>query len=977
MDFLPPYLKEGNAEESESVPRFNIQPVSPEGAAELVEEEPVERFNIQPISSEQTGETAEPASLENLYQPGSYRAGFPDMEAASQYSTGELSKQRSQRIRNYGGIDFDDKQSFLDRGISFDLARSDTFEAKQRKFKEKYPEGDIKQVTFPKEDVPEEQSFIEYSRSQQPEPQYSVRPNVGLVGQEAAESQLQRARASYLEQAQPVDPQQFSSTIVARKSPDEPYREIPAATGFVSEILSEPTVGSMVAGARFGPIGAAVGFFAGEMAKQTVEQARGFENLEGIGSTEVTRALTEGAAVGILDAASRRVLRGLGYSAKNVDVIDAVESFSRIERRSADLGVEAPPALRVGQVGSELTRAMYRQSALLGGTATERAMSDAQRGMFRFLAANKNDIPYEALSDQALSDILETQQRGIITMRRPAGPRDRYNMGLTLRSAYEGYKETSKEATSRMYSNVRSMSEDLGADLSWDLTRPISQAGGQGQVSIKELAENNLRGTVARASEQAQQLGRGEFIENLEGELARPLRRALENVRDLPDNVGASAGQESIGYEQMKAVRTAFFNIKEDPNILGSQQAIASQMWSELTDLMQSPNVVANRAEDIAQVTRAWREASESHAAVEKNLSTQTAKMALNDASVPPEALARRYAQPGRGSELRTIKETVKEDEWKNIRTYLYNELGDIDRNVSPTSLADELSPQEVSLASTADGNQRLANANWALSRLNRFSREDPMALRLIMSEAEENQLRQYLVTARNLESSPAARARETLLDGADRAQTILNRSSPSELRQFIGSAGGMESAQGYALRSAVYRDILENSIVPNRHHREAVSLDLVRDNIAAWRKSGKLEELFSKKDWQILEDVQYYSHVVSGVSDVGGGIQRGEVIASAAQAPADLLEGNYGKVARKVFKPILSARAMSTVLAAPAVRNAYKPIRPTTENLYSTTSANLVRAYRDAQMFYGEDTYEPEFSEQINRLGGARTPAP
>lgn len=71
MDFLPPYLKEGNAEESESVPRFNIQPVSPEGAAELVEEEPVERFNIQPISSEQTGETAEPASLENLYQPGS------------------------------------------------------------------------------------------------------------------------------------------------------------------------------------------------------------------------------------------------------------------------------------------------------------------------------------------------------------------------------------------------------------------------------------------------------------------------------------------------------------------------------------------------------------------------------------------------------------------------------------------------------------------------------------------------------------------------------------------------------------------------------------------------------------------------------------------------------------------------------------------------------------------------------------------
>lgn len=979
---IPNYLQEEDENEVE-VDRFDVRPVSIEelsGQPTEIEEEEVERLDIRPTEIEDVPRAERRSSLQEIspesWPPMSDLHLRPyGLELVGPYLLDEarerdrLRKQRAQVIRDYGAIEFDEDRSFPDFGLSWSLFNNRTFEAKEKKFLATYPDGDIMQITFPKQRPQAEEDLLI---------QVEIRRQHPVARMDVPRSRyVSPARAAYIEEVSPLQPKDFESTIVARRNPDEPFREIWGGTGLVHALTSPEAITSMIMGWRHGAWGSATGWLAGSLGNAIAQQTQGYEYLEGYTSEDLQKALQEAAVVGLFDAATRATLRRFGYSSKAIDTLDAVETWGQLEFSARQMGLPPfpgqdtffPPVMR-GQVGNDLTRAAYRQSAMLSGNLVETKMSDTQRAMFRYLTANVENVPFEALSDTTLNQIAQNQLRGIANLPRPVGPRDRVNFGLTLRNAVETYTKANQNMFARRYANLSNLADDLGGNLSWDLTSPVYRTNlltgeASAPVSIKELAQQGLRGTVGRGSPEYTARTGQQTVSNLAGELSPDLRRAYQKVIDLDDTITLTNVADSP-FQQIKDLRTNFFAIKESASLPDWQRAQADRMYSALTELIENPNVIANRAEDITRLTSEFRLISGDYALYKESLKMPLIKSAI--LTEPPEAIARQLLKAGNGSQWQQLKKYLSPEEYNRLRDYAYSDLANIDSSIT---MLEGVIP--------ADGNQRLANANYAIRRLNTLARNDPILLREIMSPAEEDALRRYLITARNYATEPWAAVTESALSASDRALQIVRNSTADQLRSFINASGGMDSANGYALRAAVYRDIIESSTTTSQHYGDVVDLNQVFQNIERWKGTKKLDALFVGADWQQLNNIRNHSFVVSGLGNpsIGGGLQRGQVLANVAQSPTELASGNYAKVLKGVVKPIISARLLALMLATPANKNMVTQIPKTSENLISSATAVLIQGHKNINRFYGTDVDEDQLSKQITRLGGDRTIAP
>lgn len=691
---------------------------------------------------------------------------------------------------------------------------------------------------------------------------------------------------------------------VARRNPDEPYRELRTSSTVASVLFSEHMALGAI-GSFFSPLGSAVGVAAGEIAQRAIEGSRGYEQ-QRPAKTTISHALREGAVAGGIDLATRRLLRFFGMSPIQQDSLSAIEVQARLARATDPKGV-ALEGIAVGQTGGTFQRGIFFQVGATSSRVEEKLLRQ-RRSVYDLFVAEADNIPVGALSDDALDSIAEIARRNIETgdtLSAISRPRT----GETIREGLETWRRASREAVDRLYDDAIALSDNIAFDLS------------PAQAAVANIRRGEY-GRGRPAQQQSPVLGpdglplQTEVIPDIrlpEGQ-SSILEEVLTTISRLDPNVSTHVvrGSETTGFQQIKRLRTRLFDLKEQPNIDPDVRRHANELWSVLTDVINNPTGGAQSAD----FSIAWRAASEAHRETETVLRRGFIRRALNEDTTTPELLAGRYARPGNETELAELKRLLPEESWQNFKSYAMDDL------------VSSVRPQA------------------AINRLDDFRRRDMAGLRLLMTEAEEQQARRYLLTAMQEQSAPWTQVRTKAMGDADRALEILNRSTPSELEAFIRQAGGMASDQGQALRAAVYRDILTSgNATTQMQGQSVVRPETIYRNIQNWKNSGKLKNLFTETDWQMITDIQSYTSYISEAGDIGGGMMAGALRQKALGSPFE----RPGVVVASVVKPLLTNDTVAFVLSRNITRNNYRyPISVDAERRLRWLTMATQMAYRN-----------------------------
>lgn len=235
----------------------------------------------------------------------------PEMRQFAERKRKQVNRRKFEMAVALGG-NFNEEGELDDQGLLFDMARSFTFEMKEMKFKQSFPEGQLAEV--------------------------------GLASGEIA--------------------------LVFRKTPDAPFQEVnlpgPSAANIGDIgglVVSEPTVLG-TAGSLFGPLGTAVGTGAGVILQDVIENLRGFSENEPLDTA--FRGAIGGGFAGALDALTRGVGRFLTNAVKRRAgaPFDLADGSEQAIAAAKDIGIDP---FAMGQLARNPTvRAMYFQA---GGTS--------------------------------------------------------------------------------------------------------------------------------------------------------------------------------------------------------------------------------------------------------------------------------------------------------------------------------------------------------------------------------------------------------------------------------------------------------------------------------------------------------------------------------------------------------------------------------------------------------------------------------
>lgn len=887
---------------------------------------PTPRPPISPIS-ERTGRVTRQefqfTSPEGLPRPSpvSERTGVP-MERSEAVQR-ELRQAREASIRRALGEDeFDPSTKFAqiftnprDFATLTDMARSMDFESMQQKFKKRFPEGDIsvlaisatpRRLGLQGEDIT---GFLRFTDGL---------PKPSPIGE----------RTGRPPQPQPSPLGEFDTTIVARRSPDEPYRELGFAAEIAAAFVSEQAalgVLAVVASAKISGSGAmlaGLGVFVGGVLQRSIEKSRGYEQ-----NVTVPTALTYSGFEGLLaaggDASLRAALRAHGISSSLRSAQDAIYASERLAVYAANIGAEWEGLSR-GHVAGPLGRGILDQTR---GTSPYPMRKDAKigRSLYNFFSANIDRIPPNGLGNHTLA-ITSRHFSSHIKSIRNVKDLDSVETGRIIQQGERLYRENMTELTNRAYKHLADVEQAAfasdGVGIIIDISRPIASAQ-------RYRAGMQARGRpVQRETDIVDPSGRPfQTTEIPDVELPRGYHRDLEEVIDvlleLDPNMQmhtstssaslavSGEGITSRAVEQAAQVRTRLFDIMQNQRNLYDNDVVrqATELWSLITDSLDNP--IGNMS---AEVAAAHQVARGLHGEKEQVLMQTEVFRFLSNANKAPEDIVRRYARPGRTTALRTLKEFLESSDEAARRAG--NPVRESSWDTTRQGIIAEIIKDD---------------ATSAYARLNRYVSEDPTSLRLLMSESEEHAIREFLIRKANIENLNLENVFLRFSSEADRGAAILAENTPDQLRRIVNSFdGGIEGEAAGGLRKAVWRDIFsEARATHDIAGTEYLDGTKLYNRIAYWRKTEKLDAIFSEKDLLMLEDLEIFAKAFSNAADIGGPMQAGSVRAGITQGIF-----HAGK-AIGAFQKVFANDLFAYLYSSPAIRKSYQPMSENMENRF------------------------------------------
>lgn len=686
-----------------------------------------------------------------------------------------------------------------------------------------------------------------------------------------------------------IDIEGEGSMTVARKSPDSPYRELGVLAPIAAGIISEPGVFGTL-GSFAGPWGTAAGTALGEGIQRGVERLRGYEDTRST-TQNVTSMLVEGGIAGAADVATRGAMRALRISPRQADAVDAIAAQERLAEYFTEQYAKDFPELMSGQVAGPFIRGAFLQSAATSPTnAGQRALNAQGRRLYEIFTAAGNDIPADALGDTAL-ELIAQRQRQIVTGLDSLPVIQRAETAGLLREAVEVWERTTTVLRNRAYADADRLADGVTFNI------------GPVKASVSEIR----RGVV----------GRGQPVQvetEILGPTGRPMTRTeipdvrvserlrsdfvriLDDIDALdPTMVGHRAGSDTdSSLIQISTLRSRLFDLKENPDLDSDTYRHANRLWSELTDSMLNPegNVTPEFVE-------AFANARNLHRTIEEGKSIFGVKSLLNSNNFNPESVAARYTHPGRFTEVNAIKDLLASQDgaWEGFAGLMREDL----------------------LYSS--------KPSTALARLDRFGMGDQRLLRLFMSEEEEAAARGLLSARIRMESAPYQQAIRKFSSTIDRAQLVLEKSTPSELAEMISLAGGADSELGQALRGVVMRDIMSSATETTPTHGDVIAPGKLVNAIKAWKESDKLQSFMTDKDFQMIQDMNLWAtNAYLGAPGAGGSIMAAQLRQDMIKGLSDLGQGKTDRL-RRVGQVIIGNAAALYNLTRPAMRVAYQPL--------------------------------------------------
>lgn len=359
-------------------------------------------------------------------------AGYPQLKEQSEQARQDRAQKREQTLQNAlgprGGYE---EGGFEDFSLEVDLARSDRFSEKRRKFKSKYPDGNLIKVP--------------------------VAGEIHLYG---------------------------------RKNPSSKYKEVggfgPAATAMAPEIGAS-VLGGLPGGIR-GVVGAAGASALAEYGGQKIDEVRGFQD-----DTE-RNIRTQALKFGLLEGGIDLALRGLGLGgrfgklAREADVRPPEALSDFIEKE----GLEQIPRGQASDI--PFVMRSYQQSASTSAIPQRKSRKMRDTLMERF-SNRAHAFDETAITDKDLSNIVQASVRQLDSIVKPGKlNRTQAGKDLVkgLETFHGSSKEWVSRKYAKAFEADNDVFFDISGvqDVTQDLTKKITSQGIQGEdVVIKSIED--------------------------------------------------------------------------------------------------------------------------------------------------------------------------------------------------------------------------------------------------------------------------------------------------------------------------------------------------------------------------------------------------------------------------------------------------------------------------------------------------------
>ena len=690
---------------------------------------------------------------------------------------------------------------FEDSAVRFDMARSNLVSEKLRKFRDTYPDLEIK--TF------EEDGDTKLAVRKAGSDKYTLLDSSDMI----TLSDLAEVGGVVL------SPEILTSTLAAIAT---------RGTGLIPRMF-----------------GQGIGGFTGRGLDIGIEQIRGYQD------DPLKELFTEGVISGgggvvgeVLFSPVRRLARG-AFGRGFMELTPEEETASRTAQEAGIRG------LTPGQV-NPLARRMESQAAATSKAVQEQRIGQRQ-DVFDDLTRLREDFgDLSALGHEELEVLAKRIEANIYSL-----VSDR---NVTLETGGRALKKGREEFVrvwNSFVGNRYDTALEAGEDAVFDLR------------AVQVMAQEFKDGILSKAKPIKDESGR--FV-TAEPEQLRKLNPELSERIDqiLRLNPDVSAFRGNSAFEQIKELRTSFFDLK-NAQVYGKEDInnhYAGKLWGALSDVMNNPRGGSE------EFTRLLRSANLANTRFERLLEVQDLKnIALQ---TRPDHLVTSVAVPGNGFVLRTLERIMPEDKFQTFRgsfkTYLLSQ------------------PEKI------------------IPTLNDW-RPDRVGLRVLLSPQEETMFRKIGQQMETVNSGPVAALLKSDIVSAEISKRLILDGDSVTLGKLISAAGGKESKEGRSLAAGLVQNILDHATEVERG-RSVVNPQKLVSIISDLEKRGITEAVLTQEQQRMLKDRKLLMSFLETKADPGASIQAAEIasdLAAIATTPVHPIEGPK-KFARGVIHTMRNA---------------------------------------------------------------------
>lgn len=575
---------------------------------------------------------------------------------------------------------------------------------------------------------------------------------------------------------------------------------------------------------------------AGSLADSGVEAARGYQTdpLDEVFAQAGTTGVATGAGEGLGSLVSKIIntFRGGGL----IDPLPGVKAAKTAAEEEGlpplTLGQQHPTAARRENqlaMTSQVPKGYYlkQEGALadkLIGKADELAQSPGTPPSPDFVGPMPN--VKQPITDADLENTVMSMAKEIEgSLKIPNTTLERG--GQALQDTREGFKQKSGEWVDNKYKNAIAAGEDATFDI----------------TPLQQLAAESRKGVQMKAKDVVSADGAGDLPiitpgkgVNVAGAPKGDLAGIMDAVQQLDPNVGSFRG--TSGFEQLKTLRSRLGDyIGQDFQKLTPEQRqeyrMAKNMYAALTDVIQNP---AGGSPEFKQM---WTAANKANRFREGVLGAQDVQR-LAKSENPADLM--RFAAPGEATSLRLFKRMADPQKWQQFT------------NGFKTKLMAE--PEKIN------------------AQLDAF-KKDPTSLDLLLSKAEQNELRTYGGAAQKLNSGTVMKALKSQTDTAGKVSQILDNGTEAELSDLIKRNGGPDTPFGKNMRAAVFESIFDKSSrLAKGSDRPTIDPQQFVKVVSDYVDSGRLKGVLTPSDIETLTRLRAYGNQVPMPADAGSSMQ-------------------------------------------------------------------------------------------------------